>query len=144
MSTWNSTLKRGTSQLKRSPMKRGSGALRRSEMKRGGRRKQIVGHHDRRYTEACRGESCYLTVRGVCAGVPRDPTVVPCHGNWSDTGKGAGLKAADRFTVPGCSACHYWLDFGTTATREEKREVFFNALARWEPVRTRKLNKGKE
>lgn len=66
--------------------------------------------------------------------------MVDCHGNWADTGKGMGLKAADRFSVPGCAPCHHWLDFGTTATREEKRAVFFDALARWEPERARKLN----
>ena len=110
-------------------------------MKRSSRRKhKIEGHHDQKMLDACRGQSCYLIVPGVCAHIPQDPTVVDCHGNWGDTGKGLGLKAQDRFSVPGCGPCHYWLDFGTTATREEKRAVFFDALERWEPVRAAKLN----
>src|SRR5690606_5424913 len=101
------------------------------------------GHHDNAMLTAVRGEPCYLNVPGLCRSYPEDPTVVPCHGNWDDLGKGAGLKAADRFSVPGCASCHYWLDFGTTATREEKRAVFFDALERWEPVRAQKLKERK-
>ena len=128
MSAWNSTLKPGK-------------PLQRSAMKRSSRRKhKIAGHHDQKMLDACRSEPCYLRVPGLCALDPQDPTVVDCHGNWADTGKSLGLKAADRFTVPGCGPCHYWLDFGTTATREEKRAVFFDALRRWEPVREKKLN----
>lgn len=126
---WNSTLKRGASQLKRSAMKQSSK-----------RKHKIEGHHDQKMLDACRGESCYLIVPGVCPRIPQDDTVVDCHGNWADTGKGLGLKAADRYSVPGCGPCHYWLDFGTTATREEKRAVFFEALRRWEPIRAAKLN----
>lgn len=132
--TWNSTLTRKT------PLKPGGATLKRSPFKRSSRRKhKIAGHHDQRMLDACRGEPCYLQVPGLCALDPHDPTVVDCHGNWSDTGKSLGLKAKDKFSVPGCGPCHYWLDFGTTATREEKRAVFFDALARWEPVRERKL-----
>ncbi|WP_339139076.1 nuclease domain-containing protein [Kerstersia gyiorum] len=110
-------------------------------MKKSSRRKHnIDGHHDRKMLDACRGEPCYLMVPGLCPRNPVDPTVVDCHGNWADTGKGLGLKAADRFSVPGCCACHFWLDFGTTASREEKRSVFFDALRRWEPARAKKMN----
>lgn len=132
---WNSTF---TSQAK--PMQRKT-AMRRSAMKKSSRRKhKIEGHHDKRLTEACRGEPCYLMVPGLCRQDPVDPSVVDCHGNWADTGKGMGLKAADRFSVPGCGPCHFWLDFGTTASREEKRSVFFDALRRWAPVRDKKIN----
>lgn len=122
--TWNSTFKTPGQPLKRSAMKRSSR-----------RKHKIEGHHDSKMLAACRGESCYLIVPGVCPRIPQDETVVDCHGNWADTGKGLGLKAADRYSVPGCAACHYWLDFGTTATREVKRITFFDALARWQPVR---------
>lgn len=116
------------------PMKRT--ALKRTAMKRSSKRKhKIEGHHDQKMLDACRGESCYLLVPGVCRHIYQDETVVDCHGNWADTGKGLGLKAKDKFSVPGCGPCHYWLDFGTTADREEKRAVFFDALARWQPVR---------
>ncbi len=142
MSTlWNSTLKPGKP-LQRKTALQSTKPLQRSAMKRSSRRKhKIAGHHDQKMLDACRGEPCYLRVPGLCALNPKDPTVVDCHGNWADTGKGLGLKAADRFSVPGCGPCHYWLDFGTTATREEKRAVFFDALRRWEPVRAAKLTK---
>lgn len=131
--TWNSTLSRSTPLQVRTPMKRTS-------WKRSSRRKhKIEGYHDQKIIDACRGEPCYLRVPGVCRRDPKDPTVVDCHGNWADTGKGLGLKAADRFSVPGCGPCHYWLDFGVTASRDEKRAVFFAALAKWEPVRAAKL-----
>lgn len=131
--TWNSTLTRSTPLQAKTPMKRT--AMKRS----GGRKHKIEGHHDQKMLDACRGQDCYLIVPGVCPRIPQDPTVVDCHGNWADTGKGLGLKAQDRYSVPGCGPCHYWLDFGTTATRDEKRAVFFDALARWEPVRAGKL-----
>lgn len=127
---WNSTFKAPTRPMQRTAMKRSSR-----------RKRKIAGHHDRKLLDACRGQDCYLNVPGVCLRIPQDPTVVDCHGNWADTGKGLGLKAADRYSVPGCAACHQWLDVLTVATREEKRAVFFDALARWEPVRTRKVER---
>jgi len=126
-------IKRGTSQLKRTPMKRSSR-----------RKHKIDGHHDQKLLDACRGEPCYLQVPGLCPRIKDDPTVVDCHANWLDTGKGIGIKAKDKFSVPGCMHCHAWLDIKTSATREEKRAVFFDALARWEPVRARKLMEGKK
>lgn len=144
MKAWNSTLRPSAKPMQRSAWgstsKAAAKQMARSPMKRTSRRKhKIAGHHDRKLLDACRGEPCYLRVPGLCALDPQDPTVVDCHGNWADTGKGLGLKAADRFSVPGCGRCHYWLDFGTTASREEKRAVFFDALARWEPVRNQKM-----
>lgn len=124
------------------PMSRGTSELKRTQMKHSGRRKhKIEGYHEPKMLAACEGEPCYLRVPGVCPGDAASDTVVPCHGNWDDVGKGGGLKAKDKFSVPGCMHCHRWLDIGTTATRDEKRAAFFNALARWEPVRDRKLNK---
>lgn len=130
----NSTMQRKT------PMDHGTSALKRTPFKRASRRKhKIEGYHDQRLLDACRGESCYLRIPGVCPRIPEDPTVVDCHGNWADVGKGLGLKAKDQYSVPGCAPCHYWLDFGTTVTRDEKRAVFFGALAKWEPIRAAKL-----
>lgn len=137
--------------LRRTPMKRGTTPMKRtgikakpgSKLKSTGRRKhKIAGHHEQKLLDACKGEPCYLQVPGVCRLDPKDPTVVACHGNWADTGKGLGLKAADRFSVPGCASCHHWLDVGTSASRAAKRSVFFNALARWEAKRELKINKG--
>lgn len=127
--------------MRRTAFKRNATPMKRTATKQSGKRKhKIEGHHDQKMLGACRGESCYLLVPGVCHQIHEDETVVDCHGNWADTGKGLGLKAKDAFSVPGCGPCHYWLDFGTTATREEKRATFFSALTRWEPVREQKLS----
>ncbi|WP_184247325.1 nuclease domain-containing protein [Paraburkholderia atlantica] len=90
-----------------------------------------------KYLEACRGERCYLSVFGVCLHDPA--TVVPCHSNQSRHGKGMGIKARHEFTVPGCRACHAFIDQGS-ATREFKFDVWDRAFAEWEPVRARKMN----
>ncbi|WP_081067583.1 DUF1364 family protein [Burkholderia stagnalis] len=108
------------------------------------RRKAIVARIKRptvaegsKYLAACRGEPCYLNV--CCPWTEwADSSVVPCHSNQSKHGKGAGMKADHRFTVPGCARCHVWLDQGPAA-RELKVWVFDGALARWEPVRARKM-----
>lgn len=96
---------------------------------------------DARYLAACRGEQCYLRVSGICQarGFGSD-TVVPCHSNQLRHGKAKGLKALDVFTVPGCWACHAWLDQNTTGeTRETKFRTWDRAFCSWEPVRKIKL-----
>ncbi|MGU2439548.1 hypothetical protein ACTXHA_04020 [Burkholderia cenocepacia] len=93
-----------------------------------------------KYLAACYRQPCYLNVCCPWTDWP-DPTVVPCHSNQSKHGKGTGKKADHRFTVPGCYLCHAWLDQGPAA-RELKVSVFDSALARWEPVRARKMGLG--
>lgn len=66
--------------------------------------------------------------------IEEDPTVVPCHANWQEYGKGGGLKARDEFTVPGCRYCHQWLDFGGS-TYDEKKTVWEQAYKRWSSYR---------
>lgn len=120
MKAWNSTLKRGASQLKRSPMKR------RSPKRRAG--------HNSAMRNACRGQQCYLAVPWVCLGAAGIYTVVPCHSNDPKHGKAMGLKADDIYTVPGCMACHQWLDQGP-APKQLKRDIWELAYSRWAPVR---------
>ncbi|MEK6420006.1 MAG: hypothetical protein V4801_10395 [Burkholderia gladioli] len=88
-----------------------------------------------KYLAACRGERCYLRVGGICIGAD---TVVPCHSNQGRHGKGMGVKAKHEFTVPGCGACHAWIDQGP-APRANKFETWDRAFAAWEPVRARKM-----
>lgn len=123
MKAWNSTLRPGGS-LKRSPMKR------RTPKKRAG--------HNKAYLDACRGELCFIRIPGVCIGGME--TTVPAHSNQARHGKGMGLKADDRYTVPACHACHAEIDQGNTFTREEKFALWDAAYARWEPMREKKLN----
>lgn len=93
--------------------------------------------HEPKYLAACRGEPCFLQIPGVCRG-ERD-TVVPCHANWSDYGKGMGIKAPDIYTVPGCARCHACLDQGMTLTKAEKRATWEWAYTRWSAARDSKL-----
>ncbi|TCK39669.1 uncharacterized protein DUF1364 [Paraburkholderia sp. BL8N3] len=109
-------------------------ALRRTAMKR--RIKKPTVAEGSKYLAACRDEPCYLRVFEVCCGLW--DTVVPCHSNESAHGKGMGLKADNRFTVPGCMTCHRWLD-QSGAPHDLKFGTFRSAYARWEPVRARKM-----
>lgn len=93
--------------------------------------------HEPKYLAACRGEPCFLQIPGVCRG-ERD-TVVPCHANWSDYGKGMGIKAPDIYTVPGCARCHACLDQGMTLTKAEKRATWEWAYTRWSAARDSRL-----
>lgn len=91
---------------------------------------------DQKALDACRGEDCYLALPWVCRRIPRDATVVPAHEN---QGKGMGLKACDRRSVPACFLCHTEYDQGRLFTRDQKREMFNNAIALWEPRRKQKI-----
>ncbi|MCM2574545.1 DUF1364 domain-containing protein [Achromobacter xylosoxidans] len=95
--------------------------------------------HEPKYLAACRGEHCYLQIPGVCRGACESDTVVPCHANWSDYGKGMGIKAPDIYTVPGCARCHACLDQGMTLTKAEKKATWEWAYTRWDEARTKKL-----
>lgn len=61
--------------------------------------------------------------------------MVPCHSNQGKHGKGMGIKASDKFTVPGCHACHHEIDQGMRLTREERRAAWDAAYARWSKYR---------
>ncbi|WP_241061175.1 nuclease domain-containing protein [Achromobacter xylosoxidans] len=95
--------------------------------------------HEPKYLTACRGEPCYLQIPGVCRGACERDTVVPCHANWSDYGKGMGIKAPDIYTVPGCARCHACLDQGMTLTKAEKKATWEWAYTRWSAARSSKL-----
>ncbi|SAK88171.1 gp74 [Caballeronia temeraria] len=135
-------MKRSKPLLSKTPMKRSAWpladratALRRSKLK--ARVKKPTAAEGSKYLAACRGEPCYLNVK--CPWTDwADPTVVDCHSNQSKHGKGGALKAKHWFTVPGCAACHEWLD-RSGAPWEQKCAAFDGALARWEPVRARKM-----
>jgi hypothetical protein len=127
---------------RKKPMSRGSWKSstsaatlkRRSTMK--SRAKKPTVAEGSKYLAACRGESCYLRVPGICRLNPLDDTIVPCHENSLAAGKGMGLKSNHARTVPGCFWCHAWLDQGP-APRVEKRSVFLPAFDKWAPVRAR-------
>lgn len=146
----NSTFKvKSDSRFRRSPFKAKKTGLKSSTsmsagkvLKRSTIKRQVAKanpkRHNKTYLEVCRGECCYLRVGGVCLGESGRETVVPCHSNQLQHGKGMGIKAHDEFTVPGCFACHAWIDQGS-ATKKIKFLIWDLAFARWMPIRARKL-----
>ncbi|MFY2855005.1 nuclease domain-containing protein [Achromobacter xylosoxidans] len=127
-------LKRSAPLTRKTPLKATTG-LQRTSFKRRAPKKR-PGHAPK-YLAACRGEPCYLQIPGVCRGELE--SVVPCHANWSDYGKGMGIKAPDIYTVPGCARCHACLDQGMTLTKAEKKATWEWAYTRWDEARTKKL-----
>ncbi|POR54557.1 hypothetical protein B0G62_102165 [Paraburkholderia eburnea] len=128
---------------RKTPMSRGSWKSspsaatlkQRSTMKR--RVKKPTVAEGSKYLAACRNEPCFLNVK--CPWTDwADPTVVDCHSNQAIHGKAGARKADHKFTVPGCAACHEWLD-RSGAPWEQKCAVFDGALARWVPRRARKM-----
>ena len=71
---------------------------------------------------------CFLGIKGIC--VSSEDGYSPCHSNLQRHGRGFAHKSADVYAVPGCHACHRWLDYGKTA-REEKEAAFMSAWERY-------------
>jgi hypothetical protein len=133
-------LKAGTKTLARTefkrkaPMPRGDGQLARQAAPMKARSKTNARPRPKTgEAELCRGQPCYLRLPGLFCSSRE--SVVPCHSNQSIHGKGKGIKAHDKYTVPGCWACHAELDQGNRFTRAEKFAFWDAAYARWEPVR---------
>ena len=55
-----------------------------------------------------------------------DGTIVMAHANWSEYGKGMGIKAHDWAVAALCHACHASIDSGKL-TRQEKRDNWLAA-----------------
>lgn len=83
----------------------------------------------------CHGQNCYLRIKG-CKNDQR--TVVPCHANLLEFGKGKGIKVPDIYTVPGCFYCHYELDQGSRLNKIQRRRIWFAGYARWGKFRERR------
>lgn len=114
--------------MKRSPMTRKTALTgRRASRKSTGRG----------YVDLCRGQQCYLMLPNVTIHDPA--TVVACHSNQAQHGKGMGKKASDEFTVPGCYSCHMELDQGRLYTRQQKFAAWDSAYARWQIDREKLL-----
>lgn len=103
-----------------------------SPFKRKARKKR--SWHDAKMRNACRGQICYLRVPGLCRRRDPEDTIVPCHSNEGAHGKAGARKADDRYTVPGCGLCHYWLDLGG-APQFLKYSTWRRAYREWSAVR---------
>ena len=116
-------------------MQRGTPMRRGLPMKSRHKARQKVDGID--YLGLCRGQQCFLMLPRV---VFHDiETVVPAHSNQQRHGKGVGIKANDKFTVPACMTCHFEIDQGKSMTKAEKFAAWDAAYERWEKVRARLL-----
>lgn len=78
-------------------------------------------------TDAARGESCLLAIPRVCRS--NSETVVACHSDFQEDGKGTGIKAEDIYIAFGCVDCHSWLHSGGPS-KEDKRDAFHRGMKR--------------
>ncbi|ESK40272.1 hypothetical protein P256_00719 [Acinetobacter nectaris CIP 110549] len=53
-----------------------------------------------------------------------------CHANWSEYGKGIGIKASDEFVIPLCRQHHYEFDTYSSMKRDESKLWFEQMLAK--------------
>lgn len=86
-----------------------------------------VEHRCPALLEMARNRPCLLLVPGICN--HRVDTTVAAHSNLSIHGKAGARKADDHYSVWGCAACHYWLDF-SKALASQKEQAFMVAHAR--------------
>lgn len=63
-----------------------------------------------------------------CGGGPSQAA----HSNFSEHGKGKGIKADDKYTIPLCHSCHSDFDQYKTMSREESKERFAKMLEKTE------------
>jgi hypothetical protein len=78
--------------------------------------------------KSAEGESCTFNYPGVCN--YDASTVVWCHSNFLEHGKGVGLKASDVAGFYGCSACHRWFDEDSKrigVPKDERLQYFYRA-----------------
>lgn len=54
------------------------------------------------------------------------------HSNFGEHGKGKGIKADDKYTIPLCHICHRWFDGYFQLTREQSKEWFTKMLEKTE------------
>lgn len=66
----------------------------------------------------------------------RNVAILPCqvcglegasqaaHSNWSEHGKGRGIKASDEFTAALCYQCHHELDQGWMLNADQRRSMW--------------------
>jgi hypothetical protein len=52
------------------------------------------------------------------------------HSNWSEHGKGRGIKASDEYTAALCQTCHMELDSGARLSKEQRRSLWQMAYQR--------------
>ncbi|MDY6469144.1 hypothetical protein SKM57_11190 [Acinetobacter faecalis] len=62
-----------------------------------------------------------------CVECGKSPVDV-AHSNFSEHGKGKGIKADDRYTIPLCRNCHMQFDLYVNKNRDESKVWFLKHL----------------
>lgn len=88
-------------------------------------------YQNRKLLDLCHGKPCCLNIPGCTGGTSEHAPSVPCHSNALSDGRGKDYKTHDHTAVPGCPSCHHELDYGSTWTREEKKEYFRAGQRKW-------------
>lgn len=60
------------------------------------------------------------------------PNAQAAHSNSSKHGKGRGIKADDKYTIPLCHTCHQWFDQYQGMGLVESKEWFLQMLEKTE------------
>jgi hypothetical protein len=63
----------------------------------------------------------------LCQHCGRDGSVQAAHSNWSEHGKGRGIKASDIYTAALCQDCHQALDQGKHLSKDERKRLWIEA-----------------
>ena len=96
-------------------------------------------YRDADLLKLAKGEKCLLQISDDCMG-DEGSTTVAAHSNFMLHGKAKGLKAEDCYSVWACYKCHSIFDQGGLFTREEKADLFSEALLRqveeWRKIAT--------
>lgn len=123
MKAWNSTLKRGSSQLKRSPFKRATPKTKSTRAERGLAQRiaeslDAAIRHAKRQSALLRSESHRRNVAALpCAACGKQGQSQCAHANAT---KGMGIKVCDSLTFPLCHECHMDHDQGGHLTRNQR------------------------
>jgi hypothetical protein len=81
-------------------------------------------YRNKKILQSAKDEQCTMRTT-FCNQNPQ--TVVAAHSNWSEDGKGMGIKADDCFIAYCCSGCHSALDQGLIPN-DEARDLFHRAM----------------
>ena len=66
----------------------------------------------------------------ACCQCQAPPPSQAAHSNWSEHGKGKGIKADDSYTVALCRVCHGDFDLYVNLNREQAKTKFADWLSK--------------
>lgn len=93
---------------------------------------KVKTFRSKKIRDSARGQECTMNSL-ICNYNPE--TVVYCHSEEKEHGKGTALKSDDRYGFYGCSSCHDWYDgkpvpHGTRGTKTKRRKYFWMAFGK--------------